>query len=153
MVDLRALVGLGSRALLAAVFLWAGLVKVADRQGFVLAVDGFRMLPRELVIPVASALPWAEVSIGVFLALGVFMRFAAAVSAGLLVIFLVALIQAKARGLAIDCGCFGGGGAGAGVTWWEIARDLTLLAAALHLVRWPAGPLQLERRLLMARES
>lgn len=146
MGDLRTLLALGGRGLLAAVFLWAGLVKVGDRQSFVLAVDGFRLLPRELVMPFAAALPWIELSIGLFLALGLFVRFSAVVSAGLLVVFLVALVQAKARGLAIDCGCFGAAGPNPGITWWEIGRDIPLLAAALHLARWPAGPFQLDGR-------
>ena len=146
MTRLQAALTLLSRALLAVVFLWAGLAKGADRQGFVVAVDAYRVLPRGLVIPVAAVLPWLEVSLGAFLALGVFVRFAGAVSAGLVLLFLGVLLQAKARGLAIDCGCFGGGGPGTGVTWLDIGRDIPLLAAALHLARWPSGPFQLDRR-------
>ena len=130
MTRLQAALTLLSRALLAVVFLWAGLAKGADRQGFVVAVDAYRVLPRGLVIPVAAVLPWLEVSLGAFLALGVFVRFAGAVSAGLVLLFLGVLVQAKARGLAIDCGCFGGGGPGTGVTWLDIGRDIPLLAIA-----------------------
>jgi hypothetical protein len=45
-----------------------------------------------------------------------------------------------ARGLSIDCGCFGGGGqVAAGRTNYagEIARDAALLLVALALARWP----------------
>jgi len=51
--------------------------------------------------------------------------------------FVVAMAQAKARGLAIDCGCFGGNGTGTGVTWFDLIRDVPLFAAGLEL-RQPA---------------
>jgi len=54
------------------------------------------------------------------------------------------MAQAKARGLEIDCGCFGGGGAGEGVTWWDIARDVPILLAGIYLAVRPRGPLQLD---------
>ncbi len=78
---------------------------------------------------VASLLPWLEIGVGVLLILGLFVRFAGIATAVLASVFIVALVQAKARGLAIDCGCFGGGGAGDGVTWWDIARDIPIVLA------------------------
>ena len=99
---------LATRLVLAVVFLWAGLAKASDHQSVVLAVDAYRLLPRALVDPVAAALPWVEISLGAFLLLGLYVRFAGAAAAALVTGFLIALAQAKARGLAIDCGCFGG---------------------------------------------
>ena len=69
-------------------------------------------------------------------------------SAGLLVIFIVAVISAAARGLSIDCGCFGGGGeVAAGQTAYgvEIARDLGFLMLALWLVWHPRSRFALGR--------
>jgi hypothetical protein len=54
--------------------------------------------------------------------------------------FLVGVISAWARGLSIDCGCFGGGGQ---VDPEEteyltvVLRDGALLLASLFLARWP----------------
>ncbi len=143
----HAALSLGCRALLAIVFLWAGGAKAWDRQAFVVAVDSYRLLARPLVTPVATALPWIEIAVGGFLALGLFVQFAGAASAVLVATFLVALGQAMARGLPIDCGCFGGGGVGPGVTWWDIGRDVPLLVAGLYLFRWPRGPFELDGRL------
>jgi uncharacterized membrane protein YphA (DoxX/SURF4 family) len=139
---------LGARALLGGVFLWAGIAKALDHQAFVVAVDAYALLPKALVPPFAAALPWVEIAIGLFLVLGLFVRFAGATSAALLAMFVVALVQAKARGLAIDCGCFGGSGAGGVVTWWDIVRDAPLLVAGGFLAWRPDGPLQLDRQLI-----
>ena len=55
----------------------------------------------------------------------------------LFVVFIVGIASAWARGLEIDCGCFGNGGAAPGAASdypWEIARDVALLAASIFLV-------------------
>jgi uncharacterized membrane protein YphA (DoxX/SURF4 family) len=125
--------------------------KALDRQDAILAVDAYKVLPAALVRPVAMALPWLEIAVGLFLVLGLFIRFSG-VAAGLLtLVFVAALSQAKARGLPIDCGCFGGGGPGSGVTWFDIVRDLPLLAAGAYLAVLPGRWLQLDR--LFAQEE
>lgn len=142
---LRPALQLMCRALLATVFLWSGVAKILDRQSAILAVDAYDVVPRALVEPVAIILPWIEVGVAVLLLLGLFTRFAGWSSAALVIVYLAALGQAKARGLPIDCGCFGGGGPGTGVTWWDILRDVPLLLAGLFLARSPSGPFQLDR--------
>jgi uncharacterized membrane protein YphA (DoxX/SURF4 family) len=141
----RETVALVCRVAAGGVLLWAGLAKGLDRQGTILAVDAFDVLPAALVRPVAAALPWVEVTIGAFLVLGLFVRFSGVLTAGLALAFVAALSQAKARGLAIDCGCFGGGGAGSGVTWFDVVRDLPLALAGAYLVFVPGRWLRLDR--------
>jgi uncharacterized membrane protein YphA (DoxX/SURF4 family) len=133
-----------ARLVLAVIFLWAGLAKAVDRQSSILAVDAYRVVPAALVRPVATALPWVEIAVGLFLVLGLFVRFAGISAGALLLVFISGMAQAKARGLRIDCGCFGGGGAGAGVTWWDLGRDALLLVTAGFLAWRPGGPLQLD---------
>lgn len=140
------------RAVPAALFLWAGLGKAFDRQAAILAVDGYAVLPDALVRIVASLLPWIEIGVAVLLILGLFVRFAGLATAVLAGLFIAALVQAKARGLAIDCGCFGGGGAGEGVTWWDIARDIPIVLAGIYLYQRPEGPLQLDNVLATTEE-
>ena len=55
-------------------------------------------------------LPVVEIALGIALIAGVFVRTAALVSALLLVVYIAGVASAWARGLQIDCGCFGGGG-------------------------------------------
>jgi uncharacterized membrane protein YphA (DoxX/SURF4 family) len=100
----------------AALFLWAGVAKAFDRQGSILAVSAYDVLPESLVKPVALLLPWVEIAVGMLLVLGLFTCFAGLGTAGLMSAFIVGLAQAKARGLKINCGCFGTGGPGSGVT-------------------------------------
>jgi uncharacterized membrane protein YphA (DoxX/SURF4 family) len=135
---------LACRLVPAGLLLWAGLAKAFDRQGSILAVDAYDVLPEVLVRPVATILPWIEIGLAALLVLGLFVRFAGASTAVLAAVFIGGMAQAKARGLEIDCGCFGGGGAGEGVTWWDIARDVPILLAGLYLAVRPRGPLQLD---------
>jgi uncharacterized membrane protein YphA (DoxX/SURF4 family) len=95
---------------------------------------------------VAFGLPVVEIAVGLALMLGVFVRTAALVAAVLLAVFLVGVGSAWARGLQIDCGCFGNGGqVAAGETAYplEVLRDAALLVVALALARRPASRLAL----------
>jgi uncharacterized membrane protein YphA (DoxX/SURF4 family) len=87
-----------------------------------------------------------EIALGLALLAGVFVRAAALGSAVLLVVFLAGVASAWARGLQIDCGCFGGGGqvAEADTAYLEeVLRDLALLVLALLLARRPVSRLAL----------
>lgn len=132
------------RLIPAGLLLWAGLAKVLDRQGSILSVSGYDVLPDTLVRLVAMLLPWIEIALAVLLILGLFVRFAGAATAILAGVFIAAMAQAKARGLQIDCGCFGAGGTGNGVSWWDILRDVPILLAGVYLAIRPRGPLQID---------
>jgi uncharacterized membrane protein YphA (DoxX/SURF4 family) len=135
-----------ARALLGGVFVVAGALKLPDPAAAERAVRAYRLLPETLVGPVAFGLPVLEIAVGLALLAGVYVRTAALGAAVLLVVFVAAVASAWARGLQIDCGCFGGGGqVAAGRTAYpgEVARDLALLLVALALARWPASRLAL----------
>ncbi len=132
------------RGVPAALLLWAGLAKAFDHQDAILAVDAYDVLPEAAVRAVATVLPWLEIGVAVLLIAGLFTRVAGLATAALTVVFIAAMAQAKARGLQIDCGCFGAGGAGDGVSWLDIARDIPMLLAGVVLAARPRGPLQLD---------
>ena len=145
-----------ARLLLGGVFVVAGILKVPDPAAAVRAVRAYRLLPEELVAPVAFGLPVVEIAVGLALLAGVFVRTAAVASAVLLVVFLAAVASDWARGLQIDCGCFGDGGeVGAGETAYpaEVLRDTALLVVALALVRWPRSRLALGSRFTVENEE
>jgi uncharacterized membrane protein YphA (DoxX/SURF4 family) len=93
-----------------------------------------------LVGPVATAMPLLELLLGVLLLVGVGTRWVAVASGLLLLVLIAAIAQSWARGLSIDCGCFGGGGQiSAGQTQYpqEIARDTGFFLLALWLMIRP----------------
>jgi uncharacterized membrane protein YphA (DoxX/SURF4 family) len=138
-----------ARLLVGGVFVVAGLLKLPDPAAAVRAVRAYRLLPESVVAPVAFGLPVVEIAVGLALLAGVFVRTAAISSAVLLVVFLAAVGSAWARGLQIDCGCFGSvGQVAAGETSYpaEILRDAALLLVALALARWPRSRLAIGGR-------
>ena len=99
-----------------------------------MAVRAYEMLPVSLANFIGIVLPFAEIGMGLLLILGAVTRITAGLSALLMVVFVIGISQAWARGLSIDCGCFGGGGTvDPGETKYlsEILRDIGLVLVAL----------------------
>ncbi|SCX37708.1 Methylamine utilisation protein MauE [Klenkia marina] len=146
----RPWLALAARLLLGGVLVVAGALKLPDPAAAARAVRAYQLLPEGLVGPVAFGLPVVEIAVGLALLAGLFVRTAALATAALLVVFLVGIVSAWARGLQIDCGCFGGGGqVDAADTAYpaEVARDTAMLLVALALARWPHSRLALATRL------
>jgi uncharacterized membrane protein YphA (DoxX/SURF4 family) len=146
-VVVAAVVGALARVVLAAVWLISGGLKAVDPHQTYLAVSAYDVLPAGAVGVVAAALPFVEIALGVLLLVGFGTRPAAVASALLLLAFIAGVAQAWARGLSIDCGCFGGGGpVDAGQTRYpqELARDVGLLLLAAWLVVRPRTVVSLD---------
>ena len=142
--------GLVARLVLGAVFLVAGGLKVTTPEALAKATQAYQLLPHDVAAYVGYALPIIEVILGLLLILGLFTRISAVISSLLLVAFIIGIAQAWARGLTIDCGCFGGGGTvAADETSYlpRILEDLGLLACGLWLSWRPRTLLSLERLL------
>lgn len=125
---------------LAGVLLVAGALKVIDPGASVQAVSAYELLPQVLETWVGWGLPFLEIALGLLLAAGLKTRWAAAATGVLMVVFIAGVVSAWARGLSIDCGCFGGGGQvapGEERYLGEILRDLGFLAMAVWLVVRP----------------
>ena len=88
----------------------AGALKVTKPEVSARAVQAYQLLPFDLATYIGYGLPILEVVLGALLIAGLFTRASAAVSGVLLVAFIVGIASAWARGLSIDCGCFGEGG-------------------------------------------
>lgn len=137
-------VGLLVRFGLAAVWLISGAIKVADPAQFRVAVHAYRLFGDGVADVLATAVPLIEIVFGVLLLAGLGTRLVAVLSAVLFVAYIAGVMQAWARGLTIDCGCFGGGGqVSAGQTAYgaEIARDVGFTVMALWLAVRPRTPL------------
>ncbi|GLH95754.1 MauE/DoxX family redox-associated membrane protein [Phytohabitans aurantiacus] len=137
----RPWLGTLARLGLAAVWLVAGGTKVGDLAASGRAVNAYDVMPYDIAKVVGAALPFVEIALGLLLLAGVATRVAAGISTALLVVFIAGIASAWARGLQIDCGCFGSGGqlaAGQSPTYGpEIARDLGFLVLAGFLLIYP----------------
>ena len=119
------------RVTIGAVFLYAAYTKLRDPWAlFAMSVDSYKILPEWAVLAVARTLPWFELALGVVLISGLTLRYASVAAAALLTVFFTLMIVSYARGLTVDCGCFGPGEALGPKT---LLRDGTLLSLAIVL--------------------
>jgi uncharacterized membrane protein YphA (DoxX/SURF4 family) len=144
-------IGLSIRLTAGAFWLVAGVAKIADLEQFRVQVDAYRVVPGVFEAAFAYALPFLEVGIGLYLVVGLLVRGTAALSCVLMVLFVVAMAQARVRGLVLDCGCFGAL-ARQSIGLWTIARDAALGIPGLIMVLLPARLLSLDARLLGRRD-
>jgi uncharacterized membrane protein YphA (DoxX/SURF4 family) len=140
-------VGLAARLILAIALGAAGVLKVADPDASIRAVTAYELLPSGVERIIGYGLPFVEIALALLLLVGLATRFAAAASGVLMTVFIAAVGSALARGLSIDCGCFGGGGEVSPSEtryFQEILRDAGLLLVAGWLVAFPASKYSLD---------
>jgi hypothetical protein len=114
--------------IIAAVFIYAGVLKALDPVQLAHDIDNYKILPWTVGVGLAFYLPWLEIFCGLALIFRRFYRGALSILTALVLVFLVATVAAKVRGLDITCGCFGH----ASQHWSfpaHLALDLAILAA------------------------
>lgn len=117
------------RLLLGGVFIWAGAVKALEVPAFAGQVAAYQLLPYAWNYAVAATLPYVELLAGALLLANLRVKPAALLLTLLNGLFIIVLASVVARGLSIDCGCFG---ADAGTTPLQaLGRDIVLVALAL----------------------
>ena len=117
---------------LAGIFIYAGVLKAFNPVQFASDIDNYKILPWPVSVALAFYVPWLEI----FCALGLVFRFlyrgALSILGASIVVFTLATIAAKVRGLDITCGCFGH----ASQHWnfpAHLATNLAILAGLLLL--------------------
>ena len=119
------------RFALGIIFVYAAWTKLSQPwELFAMSIDSYQLLPLKWVELVARTLPWFEAVVGVLLIAGVFLRSASVATALLLGMFFTLMVRAYAKGMQINCGCFGTGDP---ISWKTLLRDGSMLAAALVL--------------------
>lgn len=132
-----------ARCVLAAVFLWAAVPKITDPASFAQDVDNYRLLPDAWVGVVAATLPVVELVLAASLLVGWYARGAALVSAALLAVFVLGMGQAMARGIDLNCGCFGTT-LEARVGWDSVLRNVGLILLCTWVVWVPWSRLSVD---------
>ncbi|GDX15626.1 hypothetical protein LBMAG04_01360 [Actinomycetes bacterium] len=141
-------IGLLVRLGLGGVLLYAGYLKAFTPDKSMMAVRAYELLPIWLANAFGIILPWLEMGAGLLLIVGVAVRYAAIFGSVLMVAFIIAIAQAWARGLSIDCGCFGDGGAvDPSETKYlqSILRDIGFALLGFYLIRYPVTKFALEK--------
>jgi uncharacterized membrane protein YphA (DoxX/SURF4 family) len=136
------------RLTLGGVLLIAGAIKVPNLPKSAMAVRAYEVLPITLANFLGYTLPWIEIGLGLLLIVGVLVKISGALGALTMLTFIIAITQAWARGLSIDCGCFGGGGTiNPEDTKYlsEIIRDIGLMGMGIFLYLYPKGRFAVER--------
>ena len=130
------------RVALAGIFIYASWEKILKPNDFARIINGYRILPQPMVSLVVIWLPWTELIASVALLVGIWPRAIGLLFSGLTVVFILGLVQAMARGIDIQCGCFSLDPAAAARSWASLWQESLLLAGCLWLwiAHWPKVP-------------
>jgi uncharacterized membrane protein YphA (DoxX/SURF4 family)/peroxiredoxin len=127
-----------ARLCLAAVFVIAGVAKLADRPGTRQALANFDV-PARLIDPFVLLLPLAELAAATALVFPTTARWGAAGGLLLLALFVMGLTRVLRRGEAPDCHCFGQLHSKP-ASWTTVARNLVLTLPAAYVALTGPGP-------------
>jgi len=147
-VKLQPWISLVARLTLGGVLLLAGYLKFDELDKSQMAVRAYEMLPVSLANFIGIVLPFAEIFIGLLLIVGAGIRVMGILSALLMLVFVIGISQAWARGLSIECGCFGGGGQvepGEANYLSPLLRDAGLAALGIYLFLKPRSKFALDK--------
>jgi len=118
--------------IVAGIFIYAGAIKAVDPVQFASDIDNYKIVPWPVSVVLAFYLPWLEIFCGFALVVRLLYRGALSILTALILVFTLATIAAKVRGLDITCGCFGH----ASQHWSfpaHLATNLGILAALFAL--------------------
>jgi len=128
------------RVILGIVFIFAAVSKADEPEGFAQSISNYKLLPLFLINFFAIILPWIELCAGLLLIFGISVKENSAILTSLLVIFIIAIVISLARGLNIDCGCFGTV-EGTKVGAQKVLENIGLLLAGLILIKFDSKTL------------
>lgn len=136
--------GLLLRVYIGGVFVYASMYKINYPGEFAETIASYQLVPYWAVNLMALVMPWTELIGGILMILGVRTKSAAAVIAGMLVMFSLAILITLIRDINIGCGCFTS--VEEPLSWSTLWRDLIWLAMTIQVYFSPSA-LQLEGRL------
>ncbi len=120
---------------LGALFIYSALSKISDPDEFAYSVSRYDLLPGFVVGIFSATMPMLELLAGLSMLFTKWLRESALLVSGMLAMFIVALVQALARGLEISCGCFGVPSVGGREEiLMALVRDVVLIVPAVWLM-------------------
>ena len=133
----RSVIALLCRVILGIVLIYASIDKIVHPAEFAKAIGNYNVLPFGLENLLGIVLPVLELLVGTWLVLGIMLDGSAIITAGMMVVFIIALSQALFRGIDINCGCFKvivENGGGHQVGFRRIIEDFIYLGMALMVL-------------------
>lgn len=122
-----------ARIVLGALFIYASLDKLANPSEFAKIIYYYRILPPGYENLFAIFLPWIELFTGLFLIVDKFSKGGLFIYSSLIIIYILALLQAQIRGLDISCGCFSVESSTTSEIWLRIVLDIVMLFFSINL--------------------
>jgi uncharacterized membrane protein YphA (DoxX/SURF4 family) len=123
------------RLVLALIFIFAAIEKIALPENFSVSISNYKLLPAEFINILAIIIPWIELVSGLLLLLGISVKENSAIITCFLIVFTIAIIISLFRGLNIDCGCFGTA-YGAQIGLLKVGENILLIIIGFILIRW-----------------
>lgn len=133
------------RLVLGFVFIFAAIFKVVDAQGFSQSIYNYKLMPDLTINALSIVIPWIELVAGLLLILGISVKENSLILSSLLLIFIIAISISLARGLNIECGCFGTV-SGAKVGLLKIFENVGLFIVGLILIKFDSKFLSLSKQ-------
>ena len=133
------------RIVLGIIFIYAAIEKISDPAAFSNSINNYKLLPLSLVNLFAITLPWIELSAGLLLLFGVNVKENSTIISAMLVVFFIAISISLARGLDIDCGCFGTSD-GAKVSLIKLGENLVLIFIGFLLIKFGSDLFSLKEK-------
>jgi len=133
----RSVIALLCRVILGVILIYASIDKIVHPAEFAKAIGNYNVLPFGLENLLGIVLPVLELLVGTCLVLGIMLDGSAIITAGMMVVFIIALSQALFRGIDINCGCFKvivENGGGHQVGFRRIIEDFIYLGMALMVL-------------------
>lgn len=116
------------------IFIYASYYKIIQPAEFAKSIWYYHMVPGNFINIAALIMPWVELLCGLGLILGIYYRGSALLVNIMVVVFIIALSSAVARGLSIDCGCFKASAASTDSAKETLWRDIGLIILTLQLL-------------------
>jgi uncharacterized membrane protein YphA (DoxX/SURF4 family) len=123
------------RLLLALIFIFAAIEKIAVPGNFSVSISNYKLLPAEFINVPAIIIPWIELMSSLLLLLGISVKENSAIITFLLIVFTTAIIISLFRGLNIDCGCFGTA-YGSRIGLLKVSENIFQIICGFILIRW-----------------
>lgn len=96
-----------ARLFIALIFIFSGIEKISSPDRFAESIINYKLFPIFSINIFAIVISWLELTTGMLLLFGIWIKENAAILEVLLFLFTLLVSVSVMRGLNIDCGCFG----------------------------------------------